>query len=207
MTDTEATEIIQVVSSGDLRVHIKSGDENSLPKDFIVSSGALRLASPVWSTMLDPEGHFAESRGGEMSLTDDDPVAFLILMRVAHMQFNQIDAVISYKTLLALAKICDKYDTVTLIRPWVDQWLEPYALEAPYKSYWGFEGLAFIAWTLGKPELFWDAAQSLVANVTFDSNGNLMHQGELVDSIMPPGLVGKPWPLHAHIQLHLRRDD
>lgn len=154
MTDTEAAETIHVVSSGDLRVHIRSEDDNTLLKDFVVSSGALRLASPVWSTMLDPHGHFAESRGGEMSLTDDDPTAFLILMRVAHMQFNQLDVAISYETLLALAKICDKYDTVTLIRPWVDRWLEPHASQAPEKSYRGFEGLAFIAWTLGKPEIF-----------------------------------------------------
>lgn len=198
MAVTQATEIIHVVSSGDLRVHIRSEDENAPLKEFVVSSGALRLASPVWSTMLDPQGHFKESRGGEMSLTDDDPTAFLILMRVAHMQFNKIDVVISFDTLLALAEICDKYDTVTLIRPWVDQWLELHASQAPSKSYRGFEGLAFIAWTLGKPELFWKAANFLVANVTFDSNGNLMHQGEMVGSIMPPGLLGKPWPLRAH---------
>ena len=201
MTDTEGTGIIRVVSSGDLRLHIRREDDNTLLKGFVVSSGALRLASSVWSRMLDPHGHFLESGGEEMWLTDDDPTAFLILMRVAHLQFKQIEAAISYETLLALAKICDKYDTVTLIRPWVDRWLEPYASQAPKKSYQGFEGLAFIAWTLGKPELFWDVANSLVANITFDCNGNMMHQGELVGSIMPPGLLGKPWPSCAHLQL------
>ena len=201
MTDTEAAETIHVVSSGDLRVHIRSEDDGTLLKDFVVSCAALRLASPVWNTMLDPHGHFTESRGGELSLTDDDPTAFLILMRVAHMQFNQLDVAISYETLLSLARICDKYDTVTLIRPWVDQWLEPYASQAPSKSYHGFEGLAFIAWTIGKPELFWNAVNSLVANITFDINGNMMHRGELVGSIMPPGLLGKLWPFYAHVQL------
>ena len=198
MTDTQAGETIHVVSSGDLRVHIKS----ALLVDFVVSSGALRLASPVWSTMLDPQGHFMESCGGEMSLTDDDPAAFLILMRVAHMQFNQLKTAVGYKTLLALAELCDKYDTVTLIRPWVDQWLEPYASQASNKSYRGFEGLAFVAWTLGKPGLFRSVVQHLVASATFDSNGNMMHQGKLVDSTMPPGLPGKPSPLQTPPQLH-----
>lgn len=138
-----------------------------------------------------------------MSLTDDNPTAFLILMRVAHVQYQLVEAaIISYEILLALAKICDKYDTITLIGPWIDKWLKPCELQAVEKSYMGFEGLAFVAWTFGKPALFGNIAHHLVADMTFDSEDNLKNQGRLVDSTMPPGLIGKSSPSQPHMDLH-----
>ena len=126
--------------------------------------------------MLDPQGHFMESQERQISLI---PTALLLLVGVAHMQFNQIAASISYEDLLELAILCDKYYTVTLIKPWIDQWTDPFIALAPKSRY------------VGKPKNFWEVLQHLVANTTSDSNGSLVHEGRVLNVIMPPGVVDK----------------
>ena len=123
---------VYLVDDGDLRIHVtcsserkKCSEESDSPlgdqKIFVVSSAVMRNASPVWRTMFDPQGHFMESQRslthGEMDFPEDDPDALLCVLRIAHLQFQKIPETLNYTELLNLAIVCDKYDTVAIVRP------------------------------------------------------------------------------------------
>ena len=54
---------------------------------------------------------------GEMELPEDDADALLYVLRIAHLQFRRIPATLEFVDLLNVAIICDKYDTVEIVRP------------------------------------------------------------------------------------------
>ena len=123
---------VYLVDDGDLRIHVTCSSErkkrltgSDLPlgdqETFVVSSAVMRIASPVWRTMFDPQGHFMESQcsftHGEMDFPEDDADALLCVLRIAHLQFRTLPKTLDYAQLLNLAIICDKYDTVAIVRP------------------------------------------------------------------------------------------
>ena len=123
---------VNLVDDGDLKIHVTCSSErknrlrgSDLPlvdqETLVVSSAVMRMASPVWRTMFDPQGHFMESQRsfthGEMDFPEDDPDALLCVLRIAHLQFRRLPKTLNYAQLLNLAIICDKYDTVAIVRP------------------------------------------------------------------------------------------
>ncbi len=124
--------IVNLVDHGDLRIHLNCSSErkkrlrgSDVPlvyqETFVVSSAVMRIASPVWKTMFDPQGHFMDSQRsfthGEMDFPEDNADALLCVLRIAHLQFRRIPETLDYAELLNLAIICDKYDTVAIVRP------------------------------------------------------------------------------------------
>ena len=123
---------VYLVDNGDLRIYVTCSSEgkkrlngSALPlvdqETLVVSSAVMRIASPVWRTMFDPQGRFMESQRssthGEMHFPEDDPDALLCVLRIAHLQFRKVPETLGYVELLNLAIICDKYDTVAIVRP------------------------------------------------------------------------------------------
>ena len=119
---------LKLVDDGDLRIRVtcsserkKSLKESDSPlvdhEILVVSSAVMRIASPVWRTMFDPQGHFMESQRSLTDFPEDDPDALLCVLRIAHLQFRKIPETLNYADLLNVAIICDKYDTVAIIRP------------------------------------------------------------------------------------------
>ena len=126
------TTTIYLVEDGDLRLNVTcsrerekgqtSSDSSAVyQKTFVVSSAVMRIASPVWKTMFDPQGPFMDTQRsfshGEMDLPEDDADALLCVLRIAHLQFRSIPETLDYAQLFNLAIICDKYDTVAVVRP------------------------------------------------------------------------------------------
>jgi hypothetical protein len=89
---------------------------------FKVSSFAMRMSSPVWKAML--TGPFIESKTKEIRLPEDLPEALLAILKIAHMKFNTLPSSMSRKLLVDLAVLCDKYDLIALIRPWLVSWCD-----------------------------------------------------------------------------------
>lgn len=123
---------VYLVEDGDLRLHVNCSRERKkrlkgpdLPvvyqKTFVVSSAVMRIASPVWRVMFDPQGPFMDTQRclthGEMDLAEDDADALLYVLRIAHLQFRRIPETLDFIDLLNVAIICDKYDTVSIVRP------------------------------------------------------------------------------------------
>ncbi|KAF2843827.1 hypothetical protein M501DRAFT_909516, partial [Patellaria atrata CBS 101060] len=90
---------------------------------------------------------------------EDDPDTFVILLHLAHLNINCLPATLDFQHLLQLSVICDKYDTVHLVRPYESKWVDPSKknLKAP-----GYEGWMFIAWVFGYQDSFKSLAQHLI---------------------------------------------
>jgi hypothetical protein len=128
-------ELLPIMSESSESLKFPSGDVTLLakhtvtkaPLTYIVSSVALSLASPVWRKFLFPPWESADSerKSKQIDCTEDDSLALLILLNVAHLQFNKVpNGKLEYDLLFEVAKLCDQYDCMDLVRPWVAGWLE-----------------------------------------------------------------------------------
>jgi hypothetical protein len=93
-------------------------EENEQP--VLASIATLRLASPVWKAMFGTR--WAECEASEIPLPDDDVDAMILVLRIAHLRFHELpgERRLSSKALLNLSIVCDKYDLVRLVRPFLD---------------------------------------------------------------------------------------
>jgi hypothetical protein len=81
---------------GDVDIKVKRSSEDTITVGK-VSSSAMAMASPVWkkfvySPLLRIQGEHS-TRGvpiKELDFTEDDPLALLILLRVAHLRFRGV---------------------------------------------------------------------------------------------------------------------
>ena len=176
------TEPTIVDPSGDLTVQV---GENEHQKTFIVSPKAMCLASPVWRIMLEPTVVGGRTR---MDLTNDDPDALLILLRISHLQFSEVPLHVTYTLLVHLAVLCDKYEMAQLLIPWITPWQvdwKTYALKE------GYENLFFVAWVFSDLETYTAIARNWVMRSTLDTDGNLVMGTNVFETkIMPPGALG-----------------
>ena len=176
------TEPTIVDPSGDLTVLV---GENGHQKAFIVSSKAMCLASLEWCMILEPTVDGGRTR---MDLTNDDPDALLILLRISHLQFSDVPLHVTYALLVHLAVLCDKYKMAQLLYPWIELWQvdwKPYALKE------GYENLFFVAWVFSDRETYTAIALDWALKCTLDVDGNLvMGTSVLKHKVMPPGALG-----------------
>jgi hypothetical protein len=120
---------------------------------------------------------------------EDDPDALLILLRIAHLQFHEIPKSISFSWLTELAILCDKYDSVRLLQPFIEQWMSSWTLLCLEP---GYEAWLFIAWSSGCEQIFDLLAVSLVLSIELDGEGRILSSGnELHVDHMPPRSIGK----------------
>lgn len=129
-----------------------------------------------------------EANAKELALPDDDPDALLILLNIAHLNFDILTGPQCFAGLLKLALLCDKYDTAKLIRPWLGCWLEtaPVEYRAP-----GHEEWLFIAWTFGKELVYNTLSKHLVSSISIDESGRYLNsKGTLLGESFPPGALG-----------------
>jgi hypothetical protein len=62
-------------------------------------------------------------RAKELDFTEDNGDALLILLRIAHLQFEDIsEEEMALDSLLHLAVLCDMYDCAKLVKPWLSHW-------------------------------------------------------------------------------------
>ena len=177
---------IQLDPSGDLSLLV--GDQQ---KNVLVSSVALSLASPVWRAMLNPQHGFLEavSTNRTISWPEDNTKTCLILLRICHLRFSEVPQTISLHDFLNICIFCDKYDTVTLIRPWVSKWQEDLMPSLIPKDY---DQWLFISWTIGDDITFEDIVKTLVLESESREAGEcISSSGVALEQNMPPGIVGK----------------
>ena len=185
MASGPLTSDIQIDAAGDLKLLVQHGEDWVA---FQVSSKAMSLASPVWRAMLDPNGPFKESQSGhnEITLPDDDSKALLILLLAAHLRFQDVPEELSFEHLLEVCVLCDKYDCITLVRPWISRWQ---ARHIPLARIRRHEEWLFIAWTTGDEATFERIGQRLTFCATTRKSSSLDFD-RLSTLRMPPGFVG-----------------
>jgi hypothetical protein len=94
------------------------------------------------------EARWAESEASEIALRDDDMDAMLLVLRIAHLRFHDLPKKLEFGPLLNLAVVCDKYDLVRMVRPFLDLhgWAKPHDYHQG-KSW--YPSWLFVAWTFG----------------------------------------------------------
>ena len=151
-------------------------------KSFRVSSSAMKLASPVWRAMLSIQNGFKESTHAEdIVFPDDDCHAVFLLLLACHLRYQDIPEQLGFRQLIALCVVCDKYDCISLVRPWILTWMSPWKICVGQA---GFEEWAFIAWVVGDEDIFKRATDPIVLTCTKCLPASTVQK-------LPPGVAGE----------------
>lgn len=122
----------------------------------------------------------------ELDFSGDPAEALLILLNIAHLHFISVPSTLSLDTLSQVAILCDQYDCVQLVKPWLSGWLVQENTQWRKVPDWnttvpGREKWLFIAWVFGRSEVFKNFASLLVREMaTYDD----------IYGPTPPGLIG-----------------
>ncbi|KAJ9208080.1 hypothetical protein DTO021D3_6823 [Paecilomyces variotii] len=146
----DGMEIEKLDAEGDVTLVV--GGNSMSPRQFLVSSKILSIASPVFAKLFGP--HFLE--GSQMAkhgsvtihLDEDDAKGMGIVLGILHHQETPEIEKLSAKEIATVAICCDKYDCARVIRPWIAPWIAnpsrffgPLGLFVSAKQY----GLALLA--------------------------------------------------------------
>lgn len=132
--------VVHFDEDGDTRLLLtRCGHEHT----YVVSSKVMSLVCSAWKSMLSLKNGFREATLGNnrvIPLPDDDPEALRIVLNIAHMHFDLIPKVLTFKTLLGVAELTEKYGTIKILRPWIKEWLKAveHLVEKPGYEEWLF---------------------------------------------------------------------
>lgn len=175
--------IISIDPNGDRSLIVGTGENQ---KVFRVSSKAMCLASPVWKAMF--AGPFKEATAQEISFPEAEPNALLITLRIAHLQFKELPSFLDFHQLLNLAVVCDVYDLVSIVRPFLTGWI---TASRPIADRIGYEEWLLVAWTFGYREEFERSTCRLVLCVGTNEDGQcLTETNKVLKDFMAPGIIG-----------------
>lgn len=186
---------IAILDSADFRLISNLCDK---PVAFLVSSYALVFASPVWKNFVRPPFHRLASgeedvvapQNKQIDFSEDNGEALLLLLHIAHLQFNKLPSQLPFNILVAVAVLCDKYDCAGLVKPWLPLWLvneESQSMEPDHEEW------LFIAWVFGREKTFRELAAKLVTEVKISEEGDcLTPTGKMMPDLMPPDIISKP---------------
>lgn len=191
LADNASSTVLNTIvlhDSGDITLLVGSG---KVQQPVLVSSPVLQIASPVWKAMCGE--HWKESEAHEIPLPDDDVEAMLIVLRIVHLKFHDLPEKkgMSFNTLYKLAIVCDKYDLVQVVRPFLDLhcWAQSYIYPTHTRSH--HPAWLFVAWTFGYTESFEALACDMVNTVTVGPDGFMYDQSEgLIDEVFPLDIIG-----------------
>jgi hypothetical protein len=171
----------EIASCGDI-ILIVSAEAGIL--GLKVSSHVLCTASPVFHAMLGPNSQFKEAcelrkcsveNPYELYLTEDYPQALTAVLLALHCRTEMVPVELTFKNLLELAIICDKYNCAGGVWVWVEAWIADWE---PLKVTSGYEEWLFIAWVFGIEEGFEELSRKIILESYFDpSDGELRTVG------------------------------
>lgn len=97
--------------------------------EFGVCSLVLKLGSPIWKNTFGGDDLCNNKKVVEMP--DDNPDAWLIVLRIAHFQSHELPTELKPSLLYELAVLAEKYDLVRVVAPYVKdkEWISCYNKE------------------------------------------------------------------------------
>ncbi|KAH0420594.1 hypothetical protein CcaCcLH18_13919 [Colletotrichum camelliae] len=154
---------------GDLKLRVGSNHVDE-PTIFLVCSRTIARSSPVLKKML--YGGFAESLSAQskneewvVDLPDDRPSSFKTFLHIIHGHFDKVPTRIKITNLYRLLELLDKYDGISLIRPWAKPWLRV------VKNSRALPAALYIAWELAHKESFQFTMTEIVRASCIDNWG------------------------------------
>lgn len=88
-----------------------------------VSRDTVCMASPVWRAIHSWDGQFSEAPSKEVTFGNDDPKALPLILQMAPFQFSEVLQKMVLQKLVDIAILCNKYDTVAMVRPFIPGWV------------------------------------------------------------------------------------
>lgn len=177
---------------GDVVLHVSE-------RRFLVWSGALRLASPVFAAMFD--GRFAEGQAlsaaspPEIALPGDDATAMSVLCNITHMRTADVDDAMDMAGLIKLALLADKYDCVHILHPWARIWVTKLMLNKRPRD---LERILVTAYILDLAEEFFQTSQAMIRDTTEPPN----IVAALETGILPLRVMDQITQRRFHVQKH-----
>ncbi|CAP65510.1 uncharacterized protein PODANS_6_10060 [Podospora anserina S mat+] len=172
---------------GDLVLHV--GPTSNL-RAFKIDSSTLRRTSEVfrawicrWRTDKPSDSQWV------FDLPEDNPASLKTILHIVHGQFDQATKTMAESDgsmLYELLVLCDKYNMAYMIKPWANAWLNRTIKDTQDKpSYWK---LAFIAWELGRYDLFTESCQNIIltSQASHDGSGLVAYGCQLGDCRLGP---------------------
>ncbi|PVI05850.1 hypothetical protein DM02DRAFT_682783 [Periconia macrospinosa] len=137
-------------------------------------------------------GDWNESEALEVYFPDEDVAAMLTVLNIAHLKFEDVPGFngLAFEELVNLAVLCDKYDVVHLVHPFLE-WYD-WARHYVYPEYVGpgYPAWLFIAWTFGYRHSFGLLARHLSLRVEVRDNIILLGNGyDVMASYMPQDIL------------------
>jgi hypothetical protein len=187
----------EITSYGDIILIVPAGANTMRLR---VSSHVLRAASSVFCTMLGPDpepGRCCERRKCsigypyEHDLTEEYPHALTVVLLALHCRSKMVPADLTFRNLVELAIVCDKYDCQEGVLPWVETWTAPWK---PLMLTSGYEEWLFIAWVFGIKEGFEELSKKLILECYFDPSDGELRTAEgipLKTLTIPEKVLGK----------------
>ena len=168
---------------GDVKVMLSNTVDPKTPTSALACSSCLSIASPLWKKFLYPPWAESSAPVAQLDFSSDDLATITLLLRITHLQFQNIPKKLSYERLLQMAIVCDQYSCTGLVAPWIESWLSD---EKTSLKEDGKEGWLFIAWVFGREDIFEQLAKKLVLEVSTNDKGDcILKNGELIPELMP----------------------
>lgn len=95
-----------------------------------------------------------------------------------------------YRDLLQMAILCDQYDCVRLVGPWLTKWLGPIDDQKDDATMPGQESWLFIAWVFGRYHMFNYLSYHLAMYTNTNTQGRLVDCDGLEIDVLVPGVMG-----------------
>ena len=170
------------------------------------------MASHVWRAFINPpfeqiqnpENNNAGGQIKKLDFSEDIGEALRILLEIAHLQFTKIPAEVGFQLLYDIAILCDKYDCVGLVQPWLPSWLPSWTIADHWEKCEPVEeGWLMILWVFGLESQFRQVARQLARYVKLDDSGGYLNpSGCQFPDQLPPGSLGNIFFLSKQISIN-----
>ena len=163
---------IIIDTDGDLTMRLKGGN-------LKVSRKVLSISSPFFKVMLGAESPFKESMNNEferdgtqtVGFEDDDFQTMAMIVRIMHLQNDQVPDKLTFDQLYQVAILCDKYDLKRCLGCWPKTWADPYLDSYTVE---GYEGWLFMSIVFGYDGLFKEVTRHLILNTKISPDNSLV---------------------------------
>ncbi|GKT51942.1 uncharacterized protein ColSpa_12123 [Colletotrichum spaethianum] len=167
---TEPKALIVLDEYGDLSLYVGANHVDQ-PSAYLVCSKALARSSPVMKKIL--FSGFKELRpteGGQgewmIHLPDDQPAPMQLMLEIMHGDFGRVPETMALSDLHNCVVVMDKYDSISLTRPWIQAWLRSAKASGDHAK------LLSVAWALGDMELYRTSSTHLIESSTINEEGD-----------------------------------
>lgn len=169
------------------------GDEASRtgPRSVIVSPHVLRRLSQKWEEVVNKDSKNVWKTPGrkQLRLTKENPDVLVQLLRIAHSEFGDLADKLTFRQIVQLAEISERYETNKILIPFLAKWTDPYrqAILEPGNEEW-----LFVAYQFGFEEDYLRLAKHLTLTCHMGKNGTLNGPSDKpLMGVFPKGSVSK----------------